>query len=188
MVPLVNGIDFMLLQDVFSFKRNRAQLPLVAASNLMAFGEPPYHVGVGGTGKVVRQGAAAVSLACTHPLLVAADVPESKDPPGMKRYEGSEIIRCRAPKFDEYVVPVDAADSVRSPKVREEPRCRRTAKSVYVCRAGKSNPNRTASQLQAGIPAARARDALRKDSRERGWFGPTLEKATEEDALGQILA
>ena len=36
----------------------------------------------------------------------AADLPGSKDPPGMKRYEGSEIIGYRAPRFDEFLLPL----------------------------------------------------------------------------------
>ena len=31
------------------------------------------------------------------------DLPNSKDPAGMKRYEGSELIGYRAPMFDEYL-------------------------------------------------------------------------------------
>jgi len=34
----------------------------------------------------------------------AQDVPGSKDPAGMQRYEGSELIGYRVPKFDEYLV------------------------------------------------------------------------------------
>src|SRR6266852_7805654 len=36
----------------------------------------------------------------------AVDLPGSKDPPGMKRYEGSEIIGYRAPRFDEFLLPL----------------------------------------------------------------------------------
>ncbi|MGA8308655.1 MAG: hypothetical protein WB755_01390, partial [Terriglobales bacterium] len=39
-------------------------------------------------------------------ISTAQDVPNSKDPAGMKRYEGSELIGYRAPKFDEYLVPL----------------------------------------------------------------------------------
>jgi hypothetical protein len=39
-------------------------------------------------------------------MSVAQDLPDSKDPAGMKRYEGSELIGYRAPKFDEYVLPL----------------------------------------------------------------------------------
>src|SRR5512139_3255684 len=40
-----------------------------------------------------------------------ADLPGSKDPAGMQRYEGSEIIGYRAPTFDEYVLPLGAPTS-----------------------------------------------------------------------------
>ena len=36
----------------------------------------------------------------------AADVPGSKDPAGVKRYTGSEIIGYHAPKFDEFLLPL----------------------------------------------------------------------------------
>ena len=36
----------------------------------------------------------------------AADIPGSKDPAGMKRYTGSEIIGYHAPKFDEFLLPL----------------------------------------------------------------------------------
>src|SRR5258708_39142546 len=42
--------------------------------------------------------------------LLAQDLAGSKDPPGTKRYAGSEIIGYRDPKFDEYIVPLGAAN------------------------------------------------------------------------------
>src|SRR5215475_12719507 len=38
--------------------------------------------------------------------VLGADLPGSKDPAGMKRYEGSEIIGYRQAKFDEYLLPL----------------------------------------------------------------------------------
>jgi len=38
--------------------------------------------------------------------VMAQDLAGSKDPPGTKRYAGSEIIGYRAPKFDEFVLPL----------------------------------------------------------------------------------
>ena len=35
-----------------------------------------------------------------------ADVPNSKDPPGMKRYAASDIIGYRPPGFDEFLLPL----------------------------------------------------------------------------------
>ena len=37
---------------------------------------------------------------------IAADIPGSSDPPGMQRYAGSELIGYRAPKFDEFLLPL----------------------------------------------------------------------------------
>jgi hypothetical protein len=41
-------------------------------------------------------------------VTLAADVQDSEDPAGMKRYEGSEIIGYPAPKFDEFLLCVEA--------------------------------------------------------------------------------
>lgn len=46
-------------------------------------------------------------LALLVPLcVIAAYLAGSKDPPDVKRYEGSEIIGYRAPKFDEFLLPL----------------------------------------------------------------------------------
>src|ERR1017187_7799119 len=37
---------------------------------------------------------------------LGADLPNSKDPAGVKRYAGSEIIAYRGPKFDEFLLPL----------------------------------------------------------------------------------
>jgi hypothetical protein len=46
---------------------------------------------------------------------LAADLPGSKDPPGTKRYEGSEIIGYREPKFDEFLLPMGPPTSQDPP-------------------------------------------------------------------------
>src|SRR5260370_14023547 len=48
--------------------------------------------------------------------LLAQDLAGSKDPPGTKRYAGSEIIEYRAPQFDEYIMPLRAANESDQPK------------------------------------------------------------------------
>jgi hypothetical protein len=45
----------------------------------------------------------------------AADLAGAKDPPGMKRYEASEIIGYRAPKFDELVLPLGRPTQLTPP-------------------------------------------------------------------------
>jgi len=118
----------------------------------------------------------------------AADVPGSKDPPGMKRYEGSEIIGYREPKFDEYLLPLGAPTSQSPPKyVKSLAIEGQVSRYAYVAPAG-----RTATELLRNYKLEFARLGLEtlyeKGTGERGWFGPTLDKIVVEDGLSQILA
>src|SRR5205085_7683144 len=45
----------------------------------------------------------------------AADIPGSKDPAGVKRYTGSEIIGYRAPTFDEFLLPLGTPTELSPP-------------------------------------------------------------------------
>jgi len=118
----------------------------------------------------------------------AADVPGSKDPPGMKRYEGSEIIGYREPKFDEYLLPLGAPTSQSPPKyVKSLAIEGQVSRYAYVAPAG-----RTATELLRNYKLEFARLGLEtlyeKGTGDRGWFGPTLDKIVVEDGLSQILA
>src|SRR5437016_10985025 len=53
-------------------------------------------------------------LLMTFPTL-GADLPGSQDPPDMRRYAGSEIIGYRAPKFDEFLLPLGPPSSFSAP-------------------------------------------------------------------------
>src|ERR1700680_4630145 len=124
------------------------------------------------------------SAAC----MSAADLKGSKDPPGMKRYEGSEIIGYREPKFDEYVLPLSAPEELNPPKYTKSlPVEGQIGRYTYIAPAG-----RTATALLRHYKLEFQRLGLdtlyEKKAGERGWFGPTLEKIAEEDGLSQILA
>ena len=121
-------------------------------------------------------------------VMPAADVPGSKDPPGMKRYEGSEIIGYREPKFDEYLLPLGAPTSQSPPKyVKSLAIEGQVSRYAYVAPAG-----RTATELLRNYKLEFARLGLEtlyeKGTGDRGWFGPTLDKIVVEDGLSQILA
>ncbi len=118
----------------------------------------------------------------------AADLKGSKDPPGMKRYEGSEIIGYREPKFDEYVLPLSAPEEQNPPKYTKSlPVEGQISRYTYTAPAG-----RTATELLRNYKLEFQRLGLdtlyEKKAGERGWFGPTLDKIAEEDGLSQILA
>lgn len=117
-----------------------------------------------------------------------ADLPGSKDPAGMKRYEGSEIIGYRAPKFDEYVVPLSAPTEISPPKYSKSVSVDgQVSRYTYVAPAG-----RTATEVVRNYKIEFQRLGLEtvyeKKAGERGWFGPTFDKIAEEDGLSQILA
>lgn len=121
-------------------------------------------------------------------LLPAADLPGSKDPPGMKRYEGSEIIGYREPKFEEYVVPLGAPTVMNPPQYSKSLRVEgQISRYTYIAPAG-----RTATELLRNYKLEFQRLGLdtiyEKKAGERGWFGPTFDKIADEDGLSQILA
>ena len=82
----------------------------------------------------------------------------------MKRYEGSEMIGYRAPKFDEFELPL-APDAFAPPVYEKSLKIEgQMSRYTYVAPTGRS-PAELFPQLQERVPAARSRDALR----ERRW-------------------
>ena len=70
---------------------------------------------------------------------LAADLPGSKDPPGMKRYEGSEIIGYREPKFDEFLLPMGSPTSQDPPKYAKSLKTEGlVSRYTYVAPAGRT--------------------------------------------------
>jgi outer membrane protein OmpA-like peptidoglycan-associated protein len=117
----------------------------------------------------------------------AADLPDSKDPPGMKRYEGSEIIGYRAPRFEEFVLPLGTPTSFAPPAYEKGlPVEGLISRYTYLAPVG-----RTPAELFRNYKTEFGRLGLttlyEKGPEQRGWFGPTLERIADEDQLGQIL-
>jgi OmpA-OmpF porin, OOP family len=119
---------------------------------------------------------------------LAADLPGSKDPPGMKRYEGSEIIGYREPRFDEFLVPMGPPTSQDPPKYTKSVKVEGlVSRYTYVAPAG-----RTPTELLRNYKLEFQRMGLvtlyEKPAGEGGWFGPTLSPIAVEDKIGDILA
>jgi len=116
------------------------------------------------------------------PVLQATDLAGSKDPPGMKRYEGSQIIGYRAPRFDEYVLTLSPPpDNSKSLSVEGQ-----VSRYTYAAPEG-----RTATELLRNYKLEFQRLGLEtiyeKKAGGPGWFGPGFDKIAAEDELGQIL-
>ncbi len=131
-----------------------------------------------------------VVLLGAAPTLIAqsGDVPGSRDPPGVKRYTGSEIIGYHAPAFDEFLLPLGPPTTL-SPAAytKSLPLEGLVGRYTYVAPAGRS-----AAELFQNYELEFQRLGLvplyRKGAGERGWFGPTFNEAAASDHVGQILA
>lgn len=120
--------------------------------------------------------------------LVAADLPGANDAPGMKRYEGSEIIGYRAPKFDEFVLPLGPPTQIAPPTYAKSQKVAGlVSRYTYVAPAGRS-PAELFRNYQLEFQRLGLVPLYQKAAGERGWFGPTLAEVSDEDHLGQILA
>jgi OOP family OmpA-OmpF porin len=116
-----------------------------------------------------------------------ADISGSKDPPGMKRYEGSELIGYRQPKFDEFLLPLGPPTSQNPPKYEKSLETEGlVSRYTYVAPAG-----RTATELLRNYKLEFERLGIislyEKGVSDRGWFGPTLTPIAVEDKIGDIL-
>jgi outer membrane protein OmpA-like peptidoglycan-associated protein len=134
----------------------------------------------------------AFFAACVFSFLAVAttaaqDVPNSKDPEGMKRYEGSELIGYRAPKFDEYLLPLGPPTQMDPPTFeKSKPIEGQVSYYTYLAPAGRSVAelyrNYKQEFLRLGIQTQ-----YEKSAGQHGWFGPTFDKIATENDLSQIL-
>ncbi|MDB6076829.1 MAG: hypothetical protein JWO82_576 [Akkermansiaceae bacterium] len=123
-------------------------------------------------------------------LLHGADVAGSKDPAGLKRYEGSSIIGYQAPKQDEYFYSKGKAREFgkRNPFGDEGQKLEGHVSRVtyLVPDAGRSTyevyTNYKSEFEQLGLEVVYA-----PEPDKAGWFGPTYANWEEAGKLGQIL-
>ena len=127
------------------------------------------------------------TLALLPLLATAADLPSSQDAPGTRRYAGSEIIGYRAPKFDEFLLPLGRPNN--SPPSYEKSLKTEGLVSRYTYLRPPAGPPRTLPQLQARIrpPRVGHRSTKRARAKKAGSAQPS-EAIDDEDQIGQILS
>ena len=119
---------------------------------------------------------------------LAADLAGAKDPPGMKRYEGSEIIGYRAPKFDEFTLPLSPPTQFSPAAYEKDLKVEgQVSRYTYVAPQGRS-PAEVFRNYKSEFQRLGLETLYEKGAGEKGWFGPTLDRISDEDKLGQILA
>jgi OmpA-OmpF porin, OOP family len=119
--------------------------------------------------------------------IAAQDVPNSKDPPGMKRYEGSELIGYRAPKFDEYLLPLGPPIHTYPPTYQKsKPLEGQVSYYTYLAPAGRS-PAELFRNYKLEFQRRGIDTLYEKRAGQTGWFGPTFIKISEDSDISAIL-
>jgi OOP family OmpA-OmpF porin len=130
----------------------------------------------------------ALTLALLPLLATAADIPGSQDAPGMRRYAGSEIIGYRAPKFDEFLLPLGAPKTFTPPTYEKSLKTEGlVSRYTYLAPAGRT-PTELLRNYKLEFDRLNLVTLYEKAAGEKGWFGPTQGNIEDEDQLGQILS
>ncbi|HEY6766176.1 MAG TPA: OmpA family protein [Candidatus Sulfotelmatobacter sp.] len=118
----------------------------------------------------------------------AQDLANSKDPAGMKRYEGSELIGYRAPRFDEYLIPLGPPTGT-SPLAygKSTPVEGQVSFYTYLAPAGRS-PAELFRNYKLEFQRLGIEIQYEKKPGEGGWFGSVSDKLSSQDDLNQMLA
>jgi OOP family OmpA-OmpF porin len=105
----------------------------------------------------------------------------------MKRYAGSELIGYRAPKFDEYLLPLGPPTQLDPPRY-ENSKPIEGQVSYYTYLAP---PGRSVAELFRNYKQEFQRLGIQilyeKGAGQHGWFGPTFGQLANENDLSQIL-
>ena len=134
----------------------------------------------------LRRLGALVAIVCTGPAL-AADIAGSKDPPGMRRYEGSEIIGYREPRFGEFLLPLGPPTNMEPPAYNKSAKAEgMVSHYTYLAPAGRS-PSEVFRNYRLEFERLKLTTLYQKAPGEKGWFGPTLTAISDEAQIGQIL-
>ena len=119
--------------------------------------------------------------------LPGQDLPDSKDPPGTKRYAGSEIIGYRAPKFDEYVLPLGRPITPTEQKYAKSLKVEgQISRYTYLAPASRT-PLELMRNYKSEFQRLGVTVLYEKTANEPGSFGDAFSQIADEDSLGQIL-
>jgi hypothetical protein len=117
----------------------------------------------------------------------AQDLPNSKDPAGMKRYEGSELIGYRAPRFDEYLLPLGPPTNFSPPAYeKSKPVEGQVSYYTYLAPAGRS-PAELFRNYKQEFQRLGIEVQYEKGEGQAGDFGSTFDKIDNDCDLAQIL-
>jgi OmpA-OmpF porin, OOP family len=100
----------------------------------------------------------------------AQDVADSKDPAGMKRYEGSELIGYRGPKFDEYLLPLGPPTEMEPPAYQKSKKVEgQVSYYTYLAPVGRT-PAELFRNYKQEFQRLGIETLYEKGAGQRGWF------------------
>jgi OOP family OmpA-OmpF porin len=106
----------------------------------------------------------------------------------MKRYGGSELIGYRAPKFDEYLLPLGPPTGTEPIAYeKSEPVEGQVSYYTYLAPAGRS-PAELFRNYKQEFQRLGIAVQYEKRQGEHGWFGPTFDKVSADTDVAQILS
>jgi OOP family OmpA-OmpF porin len=118
--------------------------------------------------------------------LMGQDLAGSRDPPGTKRYAGSEIIGYRAPKFDEFVLPL-------GPPARGKPGYEKSlqlqgqvSRYTYLAPVGRSTLE-LMGNYKLEFQRLGFTTLYEKTATDPGWFGYFFTGIEDEDGVQRLL-
>ena len=121
-------------------------------------------------------------------VILAADVQGAQDPAGMKRYEGSEIIGYRGPKFDEFLLPLGPPTEVTTPKYEKSMKIEGLVSFyTYLAPVGRTNTELFRNYKQE-FQRMGLLTLYEKGTGDKGWFGPGFGQVSRDSEIGDILA
>lgn len=119
--------------------------------------------------------------------VLAQDLPGSADPPGMRRYEGSRIIGYRAPRFEEFTLPLGPPSNISPPAYQKSLLTEGlVSRYTYLAPEGRT-PAELFRNYKLEFERLGLQTLYEKPPNVRGWFGPTFTQSADEDQIGQIL-
>ena len=118
--------------------------------------------------------------------VMAQDLAGSKDPPGTKRYAGSEIIGYRAPKFDEFELPLGPPARGKKGYEKSLQLQGQVSRYTYLAPMGRSTLE-LMSNYKLEFQRLGFTTLYEKTATQPGWFGYFFTGIEDEDGVKPLL-
>lgn len=134
---------------------------------------------------------ASIGMLLTFGFVVggmAADLPNAKDPAGIKRYSGSELIGYRAPKFDEFLLPLGPPVNFSPASYEKSLKAEGLVSRYTYLAPAERTPAELFRNYKSEFQRLNLTSLFEKTTADKGGYGAAISDIQDEDDLGQILS